>query len=568
MERSSTSAEDTEFFVYTSETTRADFPIQTLTHLRVDSSVREIPAEAFRDCEALVHVQLPETLRTIGRFAFALCLRLKVVEFFSNNASLETSSGNANSNLEEGTIAFPEQTDLEIENEVFFWCFSLRKVIACSVSTSFGQGVFKFCSSLFLVVLPEGLQVIEPRLFYSCQSLTVVKIPSSVIQIGQFAFAFCTSLTSVDLPHGLLYIGETSFVGCRLVETLQVPSTVTTIQRGAFKECGLKYIKLPPTLERIEDEVLSGCLWLQYIDMPSTVSFIGERAFYKCESLSHIRIPPSVDTIVPNTFVGCRSLISIELPEGIFIGNAVDDSDDEAEVLEEDEVAVGLLYSASRLREAGLNRKLKHRFDDSPLNKLCYYQSYHSSEDAMMQLRRLMEKDPLAATSQVDEFGMTPLHVLSLSLTPNLDMLLAVMNEGKPGHMVRNRDPFGCTPMDYLSLNRMPNSNEVIRRVLQIRFEQVLGLDQLWKSEMLQAIDEALEVDWSSRKREIGRVIRKFERKDILSFLELCLWKMKIDKVSTNGQTADREFCRVNSSASIVIPHVLRFLDDLDVEEH
>eukprot|EP00980_Cylindrotheca_fusiformis_P023851 scaffold11065_cov115-Cylindrotheca_fusiformis.AAC.3 len=36
--------------------------------------------------------------------------------------------------------------------------------------------------------------------------------------------------------------------------------------------------------------------------------------------------------------------------------------------------------------EADLNHRLKHRFDNSPLNKLCYYQSYQSSEDAMAQL--------------------------------------------------------------------------------------------------------------------------------------------------------------------------------------
>eukprot|EP00980_Cylindrotheca_fusiformis_P026732 scaffold17149_cov40-Cylindrotheca_fusiformis.AAC.1 len=40
------------------------------------------------------------------------------------------------------------------------------------------------------------------------------------------------------------------------------------------------------------------------------------------------------------------------------------------------------------------------------------------------------QDDPLAATSQVDEFGMTSLHILSLSQTLTLDMLLTLMNEG------------------------------------------------------------------------------------------------------------------------------------------
>eukprot|EP00980_Cylindrotheca_fusiformis_P015499 scaffold4387_cov81-Cylindrotheca_fusiformis.AAC.1 len=34
----------------------------------------------------------------------------------------------------------------------------------------------------------------------------------------------------------------------------------------------------------------------------------------------------------------------------------------------------------------GLVRKLKLRFDSSPLNRLCYYQSHCSSEDAMVKI--------------------------------------------------------------------------------------------------------------------------------------------------------------------------------------
>eukprot|EP00980_Cylindrotheca_fusiformis_P018447 scaffold6093_cov58-Cylindrotheca_fusiformis.AAC.1 len=59
----------------------------------------------------------------------------------------------------------------------------------------------------------------------------------------------------------------------------------------------------------------------------------------------------------------------------------------------------------------------------------------------MARVHSLMEEyPPLAATTEVDEFGMTPLRVLSLSQTPNLDMLLAVMDASKSGHMVHNRE--------------------------------------------------------------------------------------------------------------------------------
>eukprot|EP00980_Cylindrotheca_fusiformis_P012025 scaffold2847_cov86-Cylindrotheca_fusiformis.AAC.1 len=92
--------------------------------------------------------------------------------------------------------------------------------------------------------------------------------------------------------------------------------------------------------------------------------------------------------------------------------------------------------------------------------------------------------------------------------------------------------------MDYLSMNPIPNSTEVIRELFQARYDQVLGLGRMWESDILQAVDEALAVDLSSRKSEVDRVVRTFEWKEILG---LRLSKLK------NG-------------AAVVIPLVTNFV--------
>eukprot|EP00980_Cylindrotheca_fusiformis_P005499 scaffold1170_cov122-Cylindrotheca_fusiformis.AAC.7 len=580
------------FFVFTSETKKADIPEETLTHLRVDSSVTEIFERTFEDCNELVHVQLiPETLTRIGEFAFSECSSLKFVQFVSRSNSSSLDGSSSNGNLDDGTIEFPANVKLlQIDKSAFSSCHSLRKVIVGSNSTILGKAVFCECLGLVSVVLPNGLQVIQEALFCGCESLTTVKIPSSVITICEDAFFGCRSLTSVELLDGLLEIGVSSFSGCDSIESLHIPSSVSSIQRCAFRDCvGLQYIKLPPTLERIECEMLCGCCGLGCIEIPPTVSFIGKDAFSECFSLSHVRLPGPISDggvdetffFYANAFTECNGLISIELPEESLFHMDIDGCHSLVNV------ACPILLPESRswesfsqnsklgivaTDEADLNCKLKHRFMHSPLNKLCYYQSYYSSsssEEAMEQLRTsLMNDDP---TTQVDTFGMTPLHILSLSQTPNLDMLFVVMDADKPGHMVRSRDSFGCTPMDYLCLNRMPNSTELIRRLFQTRFEQVLGLDRSWKSNILQSVEEALAVDWSSRRREIGRIVEKYERKEIFSLVELYLWKVKIDEATSKKEqilvVADRQTCRIKSGAALVIRHVLPFLHNIDVED-
>eukprot|EP00980_Cylindrotheca_fusiformis_P022204 scaffold9087_cov107-Cylindrotheca_fusiformis.AAC.2 len=543
---------------------------ETVRRVKIAENVSEIRDEAFQEHRQLEVVTLSSSVQVIGRWAFRGCKKLKSILY---------------QGLDKEEVGIPSNV----------------KVIE--------QGAFYGCTSLERLGLNEGLKRIEKGAFYGGESLTEVEIPSSVKVIDNSGFKYCKLLVRLVLNQGLERIGEDAFSYCESLTEVDCPSTVKVIEIGAFMGCKhLARLGLNEGLERIREYAFEECESLTEADIPSSakvicyrafnqcirlatlrlnegLEFIGEYAFEACESLSHVRIPQSINFIATTTFSRCKNLISIELPQEFPVKIDLCGSHSLVSVagpittfFPEGPVE---FFQSSKLGtvvddEDDLTRKLNHRFDNSPLNKLCYYHSYQSLDATMTQLLSLMEDGrPLAATMEVDEFGMTPLHVLSLSQTPNLDVLLAMMDAGKPGHMVRIMDSFGSTPMDYFFLNRMPNSSEVIRRLFQTRFEQVLGLDQFWEADVLQGIDAALGGDWASRKSEVGRVIRKFERKEILSLLELFLWKMMIDeatskKVKIGEDTskeeqilANRQRCRVMSGATVVIPHVLPFLETI-----
>eukprot|EP00980_Cylindrotheca_fusiformis_P026497 scaffold16300_cov150-Cylindrotheca_fusiformis.AAC.8 len=544
----------------------------TVRRIKIAENVTEIPDNAFRGHPELEEITLSSSVQVIGKWAFYDCRKLKCILC---------------QGLEKEEVGIPSTVKV-IDEFAFAACKLLARLVLNEGLERIERYAFRRCESLTEVDIPSTVKVIGNGVFDECRHLERLRLNEGLEQIGEFAFCDCESLTEVHLPSTVKVIGNGAFQSCKLLTRIVLNEGLERIGRRSFFECeSLAEAKVPSTVKVIDDLAFFKCFLLLRLFLNEGLEQIGEEAYVDCFSLSHIRIPQSVNRIASDAFSYCSNLISIELPEvSPFhldlsgcrsllnvagpISAIVRDGEREE------------FFQSSRLGifvddEADLRHRLNHRFDNSALNKLCYYQSYYQSlDDAMVQLRSsLMEADlPFSATTQVDAFGLTPLHVLSLSQTPNLDMILAVVDAGKPGHMVHSSDSFGCTPMEYLSLNPMPNSIDVIRRLFQTRFEQVLGLDQLWKSDMLQAIDEALAGDWVSRKSEIGRVVRKYERKEILSLVELCLWKMKIDEATSKkakiGEAtskqeqilANRQKCRIMSGAAVVIPHVLLFLDN------
>jgi hypothetical protein len=227
------------------------------------------------------------------------------------------------------------------------------------------------------------------------------------------------------------------------------------------------------------------------------------------------------------------------------------------------------------------------------VHRLCYYQSYYPLTEAMKNLRQSMDADPSAGT-KVDAFGMTPFNMLALAQTPNLSLFQELLKVCK-GAIIDAKDKFGSSPIDYLCLNHAPEATTVIESLLQTIIVQRLrwlGLAR-WKADMLAALDGALAVDWSSRPREIRLLYFKlatYERLEAISMLELALWNFKIDGCKVASETdhereeesspkrprldksqldgVDRQSCRINSGAEVVISNVLPFLDEVSIEDY
>lgn len=154
----------------------------------VEEGVTSIGNRAFRDLEHVLSVKLPTTLKTIGKYAFVNCLKLKTLSF-SNG--LET----------------------------------IR------------EGAFDNCEALMSVRLPETLKTLERKAFYGCSSLKCIDVPASVTSFGDLVFSNCTSLVTANIKASVETLPVWTFYGCELLTAVYLADNISSVGAGAFENC-------------------------------------------------------------------------------------------------------------------------------------------------------------------------------------------------------------------------------------------------------------------------------------------------------------------------------------------
>ena len=138
----------------------------------IRSGVGIICENAFEACDKIETIEIPQTVRIIGSFAFAMC-------------SLKS-------------IIIPSNVE-------FIGCFA-------------------FCmSGLEQVNILKGGKSIGDYAFSMCHSLKSVSLPNSISEIGEFAFWECYALASIHLPSKLLSLSSNIFADCRSLVDVRLP---------------------------------------------------------------------------------------------------------------------------------------------------------------------------------------------------------------------------------------------------------------------------------------------------------------------------------------------------------
>lgn len=280
------------------------------------SPVVSLGNQAFRDCNTLVEVVIPEGITTIGEFCFYMLDNLKKVYIPASVTVINKDGFTRCVALTD--VIFAENSNLStIGNMAFSECSSLVSISLPNSVVNFGSSIFHRCSALENVVLPENITALPDGMFSDCISLKEFIVPATVTSIGSDVFYRCENLAAVGGISNVTSIGDGAFYDCNSIREITLPNCLTSIGKEAFASCnGLTSIQLPEGITEIKEMTFYSCSSITSITIPSTVTYIGNWAFTNCDSLTTITIPRGVTEIGYCALMWCDSLVSINVEEG------------------------------------------------------------------------------------------------------------------------------------------------------------------------------------------------------------------------------------------------------------
>lgn len=271
-------------------------------------------------------------------------------------------------------LAYCELPDtLETIGGYAFYSSGLREIVIPSGVSEISHNAFDSCRELSIVTLNDGLKVIDTSAFRYTPKLTEITIPETVETIGSCAFQD-TGIDYVRIPDTVSVIGDNAFgnVGtvcyngnaedfagfgaanfhhfnagnvCDLCGasvdyipyTIQgaefidngvcdIPDTferddqryrVVSIAVEAYKDnTDITSLSIPDSMKSIQDGAFVNCINLEQVNLNDHLEILGRDVFSGCTAIQEIVIPDQIATIT-GCFSGCTSLRNVTLPKAI-----------------------------------------------------------------------------------------------------------------------------------------------------------------------------------------------------------------------------------------------------------
>ena len=215
------------------------FADSSLTTLEGIDRIKTVGNYAFRSCTGLTLEHFPESLESIGSYAFDKCKQQAYRKIYSEKLTTvglyNAIYGLVGQNVE--SIEFPNLTSWG--GETLLGNLKSLKTVKMPLVKSFSgytNGNYNFwsdTSALGVFYNDTALEDIDMssatylgvKCFYGCANLTLNELPSDLETIHTKCFKGCTSLVDVTIGDKIKAIYPGAFMGCSNLKTIRIKAT-------------------------------------------------------------------------------------------------------------------------------------------------------------------------------------------------------------------------------------------------------------------------------------------------------------------------------------------------------
>ena len=264
--------------------------------------VTAVLENAFKNCQYIKTVSIPNTVTLVGSGAFAGCkaleeVNVRVVEgnhevFYSSHEGALIRNDLGTTYLEyfprskSGEYTIPDGVDA-ILNKAFQYAYNLEVLNIGKDVTYIAEQAFFHCYALKEINFVEGgtkALEIEDGAFLDVAKMTSIKLPARLARLdGQATLNACKALAAVYAEEGGEHFGS-------------VDGMLTNGDRDTILYC-------PP--------MRKGAL-----EIPVGITAIADNAFVNRTELTSLVVPNWIESIGANAFAGCSALRSVEFLGG------------------------------------------------------------------------------------------------------------------------------------------------------------------------------------------------------------------------------------------------------------
>lgn len=215
--------------------------------------------------------------------------------------------------------------------------------------------VFKGCSNLQSVKLPETVEWLGESSFHDCSSLKELTIPAATTEVQLNAFTGCTSMKNVTMNDGVeiltlsysynnpvydnrysqknRYPGAPLFTDCPLDKVyigrkIKYEPYPAVGYSPFYRNTSLREVEITDRETEISENEFYGCTGLKSVKIGDGVTTFGNWAFSDCSSLDYFEFGTSVKTIGKEAFSDCaavKNIISHAVTPPVCESQAMDD---------------------------------------------------------------------------------------------------------------------------------------------------------------------------------------------------------------------------------------------------